>query len=470
MADEPKPTTLAEKFQSEGVVAHQRGDIVTAFDRYCRALRQDPDQVGALGNVALILGDQRRFPAALAVARRAAAAGGSAALMNLGQLLYRCQEYAEARDAIKRGHAIDPDNWGFHQNRALIEQADGNFVEAEAWFRSALLLNPTSNECASDLAFCLFSQGKYAQAFEQNECRWAKLAKTDVWSLTPAAEWRGEPVDGKTVLVHAEQGFGDTIQFCRFVRRLRERGASTILAVPTALTRLLNASDLADSIIPIEANALPPHDFHSPMLSTMRWLGVEVGDLPGFAPYLSPPASDVPPLPMRHPSTKLAIGVCWAGGPGHEADYQRSMPIEHLMPLAEIPGVQLYSFQVGSRAADIGAAGAQPLMIDLSRLIRDFADTAALMSACDLVVSVDSAPLHIAGAVGVRTFAILQYNRCWRWLDGGPVTPWYPLMSLVRQRTPGDWAGCVERVREAVLSRLQSVVDEPAAQKGEQAA
>jgi len=269
---------------------------------------------------------------------------------------------------------------------------------------------------------------------------------------------QGESLSGKTVLVHTEQGFGDTIQFIRFIPMLvirfipmlAAKGARVLLSCPPEMMRLMaRFSGVAQNLV--HGAPMPGIvDFHVPILSLPYRLGVTLETLPRRVPYLAPPTGVVGPPVPRTGDTRLAVGIAWAGNPKHLNDTNRSMPLEHVFTLTDLSGVVLYSLQKGARAADLRTLGFDAFVPDLEPGIGDFADMSAAIMKLDLVVTIDSAPAHLAGALGRRAFVMIPAKSDWRWLRGRDDSPWYPTLRLFRQGTAGDWGGVMERVRVAV--------------------
>jgi hypothetical protein len=309
-----------------------------------------------------------------------------------------------------------------------------------------------------DLGIAKLATGQWDDGLIAHEARWSDLHRYPIWD-SGIPRWEGEDLAGKTIIVHHEQGFGDTIQFIRFMPWLRERGARVVLAVPGPLMRLMELSGLADEVVEI-TGALPPADFHSPMLSVPAYLELKTETIPRGT-YLKAPESLGIPL-RRPPGTRLLVGLVWAGSPGYVPDRRRSMPFEAMLPLAEMPGVTLVSMQKGERAADIGRAGMTGLVADLSGLLGDFADTAAALMQIDLLVSVDTSVLHLAGALGRPAIALLPHWRCWRWGVNRDDSPWYPSIRLAQQDSPDDWGGLMTGVREMIASAEITAIEEGA--------
>jgi hypothetical protein len=271
----------------------------------------------------------------------------------------------------------------------------------------------------------------------------------------PLPLWQGEALDGKTLFVYAEQGLGDTIQFARFLPLVAKRGARVVFDCQPELVRLLSGLAGVDELRPqFQANPLPAADFHVPLLSLPGRLGITLATVPSAVPYLSAPLAVIGPNVPRPPATRLAVGLVWAGRPEHANDRNRSMTLEDLLPLADLPGVALFSLQIGPCASDIGTAGATPLIYDLTPQIRDFADTARLIEQLDLVICVDTSVAHLTGALARPGFVLLPYTPDWRWLGMREDSPWYPTLRLFRQPAPGDWNSVVAKLRDAIAAAL----------------
>lgn len=307
--------------------------------------------------------------------------------------------------------------------RARAEQGRGDHARCEATLRGALAIRPDGDEATFGLGLSLLGQGRYAEGWPLLEPR-ARLSP----GLIPPGptgypEWRGEPLAGKSILVLSEQGFGDQIMLARFARTLREHGARVTLACRAPLARLFGP--LADAVIPIapgETVPAGPHDYWTRYFSMPRHLGVTLETLPG-EPYLAA-LKDVPAPPGR-------VGLAWTASATGALAAQKSLP-------REAADYFLRQGFVSLQPEDTGA--------------RDFADTAAIIAKLDLVISIDTAVAHLAGAMGKPLWVLLPHGADWRWMNGRTDSPWYPSARLLRQASPGDWISVLQPIREAVLS------------------
>jgi hypothetical protein len=462
----------AERYFQSGERHRELGNIGGAEHCYISALRLDPNHPGALSSLSCIAGDRRQFAAALAMAQRAAniVPDHPAYLANLGVALFQNQRPHEAAQmlmtAITRtmkfraaGHPIPDGGLGtLWHNLGLSRMAASQPGHAISCFEIALNLMPGEARVLRDLGIAKLATGQWGEGLIAHEARWSDLQRYPIWD-SGIPRWEGESLDGKTIIVHHEQGFGDTIQFVRFLPWLKDRGARVILAVPVPLMRLMALSGLADEVVEI-TGVIPAADFHSPMLSVPAYLELTTERIPP-EPYLRAPESFGIPI-RRPPGTRLVVGLVWAGSPGYVPDMRRSMPFEAMLPLEHLPGITLVSLQKGERAADIGRAGMTGPVADLSGLLGDFADTAAALMQVDLLVSVDTSVLHLAGALGRPAIALLPHWRCWRWGVEREDSPWYPSLRLVTQETAGDWDGLMIGVRDMIASAEITGIEEGA--------
>jgi Flp pilus assembly protein TadD len=460
--EDSKFVPKAQRFFLSSKEHYKSGNIGGAENCLAAALRLDPNHHAALSSLACILGDRRQFAAALALAQRAAALDPQNPVYvgNLANTLFRLDRYHDATQAGMRaialasarkaaGEEVAPFGIAaLWHNLGLARMASSRPDQAVQCFRTALAMAPREDRMRRDLGIALLGAGQFTEGMVAHEARWSELLKYAIWD-SGIPRWDGEDLDGKTIIVHHEQGFGDTIQFCRYLPQLRDRGARVIVAVPQPLMRLMAISGLADEVCEINGPS-PAADYHSPMLSVPRFVGATLETIP-TAPYLKAPEIGLGIPIQRPPGIKLMVGLVWAGSSGYVPDLRRSMPFEHMLSLAELPQLAFVSLQKGERVQDIARAGAQAMIGDLSGLLGDFADTAAALMQVDLVVSVDTSVLHLAGALGKPTIALLSNWRCWRWLTGRDDTPWYPSMRLVTQQAPGDWPGVMGQVKQIIL-------------------
>jgi hypothetical protein len=302
----------------------------------------------------------------------------------------------------------------------------------------------------------LLAAGDLTAGWREYEWRWKTAQLRSGYRDFGKPLWQGEAGAGRTLLIWAEQGFGDTLQFCRFAPLAAARGWRVVMVVQKALVRLLGSLPGVDQVLPSGA-VMPPIDSQCPMLSLPLALGITLDTIPCAPSYLSADPSHVAAWKARLPplcGERLRVGLVWAGNPGRSpvlsaVDRRRSMPPELLASLLGIDGVAFFSLQKGSHALS-----GRPGLIDVMAEMTDFADTAALVANLDLVISVDTAVAHLASAVGTQVWMLDRFDPCWRWLTGRRDSPWYPGLRIYRQPEHGAWSAVVS----AVAADLQTIL------------
>ncbi len=452
---------MADEVQEQGrrvfdvaVRLHRESKLHEAIGAYRRAVDIDPLLSAAWINLGVALRAIGHPDAAVAALSRGVALNpdDAAAHSNLGNALRACGRLDEAKTAQLRSIRRDPNGAAAHYNLALLLRDLGDLDEAVKLFDRARALGYRQAELLWDRALALLLAGRLKEGFAEYENRWRLAESPPRFPEVPS--WEGEDLEGRTLLVHAEQGLGDTLQFVRYLPVLRRSGGRIVLECQTALARLFRESpSLAGiEVVARDGRSLPHFDLQIPLLSLPRVMGTDIDSLPAVVPYLSPP-TDLPSLghPMAGPGGRLPrIGIAWAGKPTHRNDRNRSVPLTAFLPILEIPGLRFYGLQKGPSAMQIEAAGLQALVFDLSPRLQDFADTAGIVKQLDLIISVDTSLVHLAGAIGRPVWTLLPFAPDWRWQLRRGDSPWYPTMRLFRQTSAGDWEELFHRVRHAL--------------------
>jgi tetratricopeptide (TPR) repeat protein len=430
-----------------------------ALEAYDRAIALKPDHADAWSNRMVALRDLRRPEEALESCERAIALepGAAEAHSKRGSALYEFQRLDEALASFDRAIALDPDHAQAHLNRAVVLNQQRRFGEAMASFDRALALNPDDPEAHFHQAMCRLTLGEEAEGWRQYEWRWRTRQFAAAARHFPMPLWLGgESLKGRTLLVHAEQGLGDVLQFCRYAPALADLGAAVVLEVYPSLARLMERLPGVGVVIKRGA-PLPACDFHVPLMSLPLALGARAHE--HAAPYLSPDPADAAARARRLEGIEgFRVGLCWAGGArpdqpiAHAIDLRRSLPMTAFRPLADLPGVRFVSLQMGPPSAEIAATHDWPggPILDPTQDLNDFADTAALVANLDLVIACDTSTAHLAGALGKPVWILNRFDSCWRWGHGREDSPWYPTARLYTQAEPGDWAGVIEAVKAAL--------------------
>jgi tetratricopeptide (TPR) repeat protein len=443
-----------------------------AEDAYREALRLRPGLAEIhLRLMNLLIGDGR--PAEALAAYHAARADCPEALQALGRpdaardLFALAQgfaglglpgETAELFEDLARDCPDDPEAY-YGLGNALLRLRRP--LDALASYRRALALMPDSAKARFAEASPLLMLGEF-------EAGWAAYeARLDVpgvpWKVTDVRDrlWEGKPLRGRRLLVHVEQGSGDTLQFIRYLPLLRRReGPDARIAVlcEPELARLLAGVEGCEELhAPRQLGPLD-YDCQVPLLSLPQRFRTTLDSLPGGVPYLRPPPEAIPPALDPPPDTRLKVGFVWAGRPTHADDRLRSCPVEHFADLFDLPGAAFFALQVGERAGDLAPWLRRPNVSSLGARLGDFADTAAAIDRLDLIIGVDTSVVHLTGALGKPVWTLLAYGGEWRWLLDREDSPWYPTMRLFRQPAPGDWGAVFERVRAELVRMLEDLV------------
>lgn len=440
-----------EALSNRGVALGHLGRLEEALASFDRALQLKPDYVAALTNRGKALFDLHsveRAEEALAACDKALAVnpGDAGALANRAHLLFQLERPQEALASSERALTVRPDSAEALNTRAAALYGLGRANEALASHAAAIAISPDFAEAHWNEALCRLALGDFATGWQKYEWRWrTKFGARDKRDLAGPL-WLGkEDLCGKTVFLHAEQGYGDTLQFCRYAPAVAARGATVILAVPAPLKSLLRTLPGVEQVVS-EYDRSRPIDFHCPLMSLPLAFGTEVETIPAPVPYLWP--NPYRTATWRERLTQyggLKIGLVWAGSRklgGRPVDL-RAMRLDQLRQIGGVPGVTLVSLQKGEPASQIRTAGF--VIHDWTDELADFADTAALVAALDLVITVDTSVAHLAGALGKPVWVLLHHIPDWRWRLHRDHTAWYPTMRLFAQFDLGDWPGVVRR-------------------------
>lgn len=440
---------FAEAHSNLGLALYEQGKMEKAVAAHTRAADLGPDNATTYYNLGDALRELGRTGDAVAAYRRAIAIepGLAGAHCNLGVALGALGQTEDAIASYRQAIAVNPDLVEAHSNLGAAFQAQMKLEDTIAAYRKAIAIDPDCAEAHKSLGMCLLMQGNFADGVPEYEWR----LKTQGHRLRDFAEptWDGRPAPGKTILLHAEQGMGDTIQFIRYAPMVGDRVGRVVVECQKPLVGLLGGVGHIDQVI-AKGDSLPEFDLQAPLLSLPHLLGTTVETVPGDVPYLSAEADRIAAWQARLGGDGgRKVGLVWAGRPGHKNDRNRSAALADLAPLLDIPGISFFSLQTGERGGDLAQVRGGAIT-DLAPELSDFAETAAAVCSLDVVISVDTAIVHLAGALGRPTWIVLPFAPDWRWMTGRDDSPWYPTVRLFRQETPGDWAGVVSKVGEAL--------------------
>lgn len=395
---------------------------------------QSGDNDKALGLIARALGVAPNFPEAL---------------NNMGNVLSEMGRREDALLSFKEAVAQKPDYTIAHNHLGSTLLGLGRLDEAAAGYEKAIALNPEFAEAHFNLGRLYLLMGRYGEGWK--ECGWRRQVEEFHHAHRPYPQpvWDGGDPDGKTLFFYPEQGLGDLLQFVRYLPLVAARGGRIILEMPSQMARLFEGFDGAHTLVPSEA-PLPDFDCHASLLDLPGIMGTTLENIPAPPSYISADAELTGAWAGRlGPWEDFRVGLVWEGNPDNTENARRSIDPVLLKPLAQIPGVSLYSLQVGRDGEAKAVLG--DAITDLAPELKDFAETAAIIRNLDLVVSVDTAVAHLAGALGHQAWTLLSFVPDWRWLLDRDDCPWYPSMRLFRQKTAGDWPSVVKRLAAAII-------------------
>ena len=468
----------AEEEVQLGVARQGAGNLEGAVECFRRALAADPACFAAYNSLGSVFASLRDWATALIFVRAAAELNpGSAEIQgNLAHLALKQGDRQAAVESYRRAAALSPEEASYANSLGHALLLTGQYGEAEAWMRKAVAVDPGYAEAYANLGYlsyvvqrpaalveecyrkaialkpelaqahvnlshCLLRRGAFAEGWVEHEWRWK-------WNEFPSPrrnftqpQWRGEAIEGERILLHAEQGFGDTIQFLRYVPMVGERGARVVLEVHPELRRLVEGSFDGVEVIS-RGDPLPEFAWHCPLLSLPLAFGTEVETIPAAVPYLRTNGA-TPAWLKKERRTDLHVGLVWAGGAINVIDQERSLSLAGLGALWRVAGVSFYSLQRGPVSVEaegslLPFAGCQPQA-------GDFAATAAAIAQLDLIVTVDTSVAHLAGALGKTVWVMLPARSDWRWMTEREESPWYPSARLFRQTVHGEWEAVIAK-------------------------
>ena len=432
-----------------GNLLQAQGKLDEAVDCYGRALKLNPRSASAWSNLGEALKTQGKLEEAAASLGKALALEPELAVAhsNLGNVRHAQGELEQALACYERALVLQPDLAIVYANMGNLRQAQGLLREAAACYERALELKPVFEVARFNRSILKLLEGDFAAGLPDYEKR-RYLHPPRNFSQP---QWRGEPLRGARILLYAEQGLGDTLQFLRYVPMVQAAGGEVILEVQATLRRMAAELPGIDAEHLLAAGeALPEFAWQCSLMSLPLAFRTTLENIPARAPYVTFPAEAWRRAAgLAWPTQGLRVGIAWAGSPTHLKDRFRSIAPSLLRPLLRQERIAFYSLQVGTRAGELAELGDG--VTDLAPWIEDMADTAALVTQLDLVIAVDTAVVHLAGALGRPVWVLLPLAPDWRWMLRREDSPWYPTMRLFRQETMGDWEGVIARVFEALV-------------------
>lgn len=435
-----------------GASLESQSKSAEAESAYRTALTLAPNDAETHNNLGVSLASQNRLEEAEALYRKAVELAPNMAMVhnNLGHNLRMQDRLDEAAASLKEAIRLQPNYSEAHNNLGIAYLQQGRMAEAAACYEEALRIKPEYAEAHLNRALLWLTQGNLEQGWAEYEWRF-KLKNRKM--ATPVPRWEGNELNGRTLLLQAEQGLGDTVQFIRYASLIpRGVGGTVVLECQEPLVELARTCPGIDKVVP-RGEKLPNFDVISPLLSLPGIVRTTVASIPADVPYITPDPTrsehwhaEIKGLPGRK------VGIAWQGSVDHKGDRARSVPLSCFRPLASVPGIRLCSLQKGAGSEQLKDDWvAEREVVDFgSKTQPTYADTVALLRTLDLVITIDTSMAHVAGALGVPVWILLPFANDWRWLNDGEDTPWYPTMRLFRQQNRNDWDAVFQRVIAAL--------------------
>jgi len=449
----------AEAHSNLGAVLQELGKLDEAASRFSKAIELKPEYAEAHSNLGMVLQEQGKLDEAAKSFHLATELNPDHAEVhnNLGTFLQEQGKLDEAIEIYKKAISLKPDHVKAHNNLGAVLQEQGKYDEAMEYYKRAISLKPDYAEAHMNRSFVLMLTGNLEEGWPEYE--WRLHTKDRISRTFQQPGWDGTPLNGRSILVHAEQGMGDTIQFVRYLPMIQAKGGHVILECQNSLFRLLkNNAGVYDVIEKTPDSKSHNHiDVHIPLLSLPGIFGTKLDTIPSVVPYIT-----ADPGLVKQWSTRLShnddfkIGIVWAGSPHHKNDRNRSCKLEDFAQLAEIPGLSFYSVQKGPASAEVNDPPKGMNIINLADELNDFTDTAAIIASLDLVISIDTSVAHLAGAIGKPVWNLLPFAPDWRWFLNRDDSPWYPGMRLFRQTKPNDWRSVFQQAKKELNNKLST--------------
>lgn len=413
--------------------------------------RRWENNVNGLTNLGLAYVTARQAERALIPLKQALALAPSdpEAHNNLGAAYEALDQHELACQCYYQALQLKPDYPQPFNNLGNIALAKLELEEAATFYLKAIHLDEHLADAHMNLGLVHLLRGEYEAGWPEYEWRRYATSEKNKYQTFEQPEWTDQAISGKRLLLYAEQGLGDTIQFIRYAVPIKKMGATVIVQCQPALTRLLKTAAGIDLLVDTN-QPLPSFDIYTPLLSLPKLLGSTAETIPNTCPYLYPDTAAQKLWARRlEQSKKIKVGFAWAGNPSHRNDKNRSCPLKHFLPLTNIPNTQFFSLQKGIANSSLAelSPSERVNVIDLTRELDDFADSAALLANLDLLITVDTSLAHLAGAIGIPTWLVLPFSPDWRWLLERTDSPWYPSIKLYRQTSAGNWDSVFSNVK-----------------------
>ena len=448
---------FADAHYNLGNALHMRGELDEAITCYQTALKNRPGDYEAWNNLGNAFKEKGFFDEAKAAYNKALQINPKFGLAysNLGTVLQDQGEFEKAQEVYQRAVDIDPHFVTAFNNMGVALREQGRLGEAAVYFEKVFKSNPRDPEAHWNMAITYLLEGRFEEGWREYEWRFQRKNVTVVERLFTQPRWNGGNIEGRTILLYAEQGMGDTVHFIRYAPLVAGQGAKVIVECQKELIPLVQSVQGVADVFE-KGGELPTFDVWCPLLTLPLLFATTIETIPANVPYVHVPEKlkEAWRQKVLKDPPGCRVGLVWAGNPKYRLDRIRSCPFELFTKLRDIDGVLLYSLQKGEADEQVKTFQSRLPLIDYMDDVRDFADTAALIENLDLVISVDTAVLHVAGAMGKPAWAILPYVPDWRWMLNRSDSPWYPTMKLFRQPKFGDWESVLREVAQALREEI----------------
>jgi Flp pilus assembly protein TadD len=443
-----------EAYNNLGNTLKTKGELDGAMTCYQKALQLSPNFILAHNNLGTIYIEKKQFDAAIICYQKALRLNPNYAdaYYNLGILYSEKEQFDEAIECYQKALQLDPNHFNTFKGLGIVFQEKGQVDNALSCYQKALQVNPNDPEAHWNKALLLLLNSHFKEGWKEFEWRW-KTKKINVAHCDfPQPLWDGHDIEGLTILLYAEQGLGDTIQFIRYASLVAQQGAKVIIECQKELIPLLQKVEGVQKAVTFGQQLLE-FDIHYPLLSLPLLFDTTIQTIPAKIPYIGVNATSVQKWTSRIKAntSKQKIGLVWAGSPRHKRDRYRSCPLEIFAPLARLSNMTFYSLQKGDAAEQAKNPPEGMNIVDFTEDIHDFSDTAAVIENLDLTISVDTSVAHLAGAMGKPVWTLLPFAPDWRWMLNRADSPWYPTMRLFRQPSPGDWETVIKNISKDLV-------------------
>ena len=438
-----------------GNVYRDKGQTDGAIKCYQRVIQLNPDYADAYINLGVLFRQKERFDDEIAAYQKAIRIDSTAAgaYYNLGHSYFEKGRFDEALACYQKVTQLVPENIDAHMNLGLIFRIKGLHHDALVCYQKAVQINPEDAEAHWNMSNVLLLTGDFERGWKEYEWLWKTKDNMGRRRNFSQPLWDGSDIGGRTIFIYAEYGFGDTIQFIRYVRLVKKYGARVIVECQKELASLLRSVHGIDMIIPC-GEQLPDFDLHYPLMKLPVAFHTDFGNMPAETPYILADRGLIQEWNRRlmPDSAGLKIGLVWSGG---GLPLKKSCSLEMYAPLADLKGITFYSLQMGEAGKEAENPPTGMKLRDYTNEIRDFSDTAALIENLDLVIAVDTSVAHLAGALGKPVWVLLPFVPDWRWFLDREDSPWYPSMRLFRQPSLGDWGSVSAKVVEGLQKEIE---------------